>query len=224
MLRSLLLIALLLLPTAPAFSEILVTTEEYPPYNMTVRGEVVGIATALVRAMFARAGIPYRIEVLPWNRAYQEALATPDSCVYSTTETGERKPLFEWVGPLVTNDWVLFARSDARPLTRLEEVGDKIVGGYSGDAAALYLAARGYKVDAAREDGLNPAKLINGRIDYWVSGSELGPYLARQQGIADIRPVLTFKTVALSLACNRGTDPQVLARLRQALAGLKRKE
>lgn len=206
-----------------AHAQLLLTTEEYPPFNMTVEGVVTGSATALVRRSFERAGIPYRIEMLPWQRAYGMALAQPDVCVYSTTETDERKPLFEWIGPLVTNDWALFARAGASlPITRLEDAKGRRIGGYQGDATALFLQSNGFEVDAAPSDELNPAKLVSGRIDLWATGSELGPYLARRQGIDNIEQVLVFKEVVLSLACNKATDPAALARLRAALADIKR--
>lgn len=224
MIRACLLAGCAVLAPVAAQADILLTTEEYPPFNLTQDGKVVGIATDLVRAMFDKAGVAYKIDVLPWNRAYQTALIQKDTCVYSTTETPERKTLFEWVGPLVRNDWVLFAKADnAAPLKNLEEARGKSIGGYGGDAIAVYLEKDGYKVDAAPRDELNLPKLAAGRIDYWASGSELGPYLAKLQGMADqIKPVLTFNTTVLSLACNKDTDPAVLAKLRAALESVRK--
>jgi polar amino acid transport system substrate-binding protein len=206
-----------------AGAQTLVTTEEYPPFNMTEQGEVVGVSTALVRRMFERAGLAYRIQMLPWQRAYALALAQPGTCVYSTTETDERKPLFEWVGPLVVNSWTLFARADtALTIGRLEDARGHRIGGYQGDATAVFLQGQGYDVDAAPSDDLNPAKLMAGRIDLWATGSELGPYLARHQGITAIKPLFAFKDVVLSLACNRATEAQTLDGLRAALAAERR--
>lgn len=214
--------AALALVTTPAAADIRVTTEEYPPFNMSQNGVVVGLATDLVRGMFEKAGEKYSIEVLPWQRAYQMALDTKDTCVYSTTETEERRNLFEWVGPLVANNWVLFARPGSTiELTSLEGAKGLRIGGYQGDATAIFLEKNGFTVEAVPRDELNAAKLANGRIDLWATGSELGPFLAAQQGIKNLRPVLTFKETKMSLACNKSTDPAVLAKLRAALAELK---
>jgi len=207
-----------MLVVAVEAAEFRITTEEYPPFNMTQQGVVVGIATDLVRAIFEKAGIRQTIEVLPWNRAYNDAINTPNTCVYSTTETEERKPLFKWVGPIASNNWVLFARSDREiRVEKLEDVKNLTIGGYSGDAAALFLKQGGYKVDEAGRDQLNPAKLVNGRIDLWATGSELGPLLASEQGIKDIKPVFTFRETRMSLACNKNSDPAALEALRAAL-------
>lgn len=209
--------ALMLFIVHPASADVLVTTEEYPPFNMNSDGQIIGIATDLVRATFEKAAVPYKIEMYPWQRAYAMALENKDTCVYSTTETDERRDKFEWVGPMVSNDWVLFARADrAKPLLSLDDAGKNTIGGYTGDAIAVFLESKGFKVDAAPRDELNPAKLVNGRIDYWATGLALGKFLADKQGINDIVPVLTFKKSVMSLACNKQTDSAVLAKLRSA--------
>lgn len=211
--------------SAPVYAaDFLITTEEYPPYNMTYNGEITGIATDLVKAMFDKAGVAYKIDMLPWNRAIHLAQTQKNVCVYSTTETEERKPLFAWVGPLAENNWVLFGRADAGAVSALEEVRGKTIGGYSGDALSLFLEKEGYKIEAAPRDDLNVPKLINGRLDYWATGSELGPYLAQQQGAAGaIKPLLTFKKTVLSLACHPDSDPADLTKLRAALAAIRGK-
>lgn len=208
-----------------AAADFVLTTEEYPPFNMTYQGEVTGIATDLVRAVFAKAGVAYKIEMLPWNRAISMAQSDKNTCVYSTTETEERKDKFAWVGPLVENNWVLFGRADSPlVLTRLEDARGKTIGGYSGDAISLYLEKEGYKIDAASRDDLNLPKLLNGRIDLWATGSELGVFLAQQQGAAGaIKPLLTFRRTAMSLACQKDSDPAALEKLRAALAEIRKR-
>jgi polar amino acid transport system substrate-binding protein len=222
MFRKLFCAAGLALLAQPALADILVTTEEYPPFNMSDHGEITGTATALVKTMFEKAGIPYHIQSLPWQRAYNMALADKDTCVYSTTVTEERQTLFEWVGPLVHNNWVLFARADRAPPANLEAAKGQVIGGYNGDAITLFLQNQGYTVDVAPRDDVNPSKLLNGRLDYWATGSELGAFEARAQGITGIKPVLTFKEAVMALACNKATDPVVLDKLRAALADIRR--
>lgn len=74
--------AALLVAAAPvsASAEFLLTTEEYPPFNMTFQGRITGLSTDLVRAMFDKAGIAYKIEMLPWNRAIHLAQTQKDTC------------------------------------------------------------------------------------------------------------------------------------------------
>lgn len=199
-------------------ADIRLVTEEYPPFNMTYNGKITGLATELVEATFQKAGISYSLELLPWARAYSMAETTPGTCVYSTTETPERKDKFLWVGPLVSNDWVLMGRAEGGPsVSKLEDAKSHTIGGYNGDAIAVFLEQQGYKVELSPRDDLNPAKLANGRIDFWATGSESGPYLAQQMGVKGLKTVTSFKSTVMSLACNKGTDPAIIAKLRTSL-------
>lgn len=213
-----------LFSAAPSMADVTLTTEEYPPFNMTYNGQITGISTDLVKAMFEKAGVAFHIEMLPWNRAYQMALGQADTCVYSTTMTPERKDLFQWVGPLVNNDWVLFgAAAGNLSLSKLDDARDMVIGGYTGDAISIYLEKAGYRVENAPRDELNVPKLVNGRIELWATGSALGPFLAQQQGVGGaIKPLLTFKTTEMGLACNKGMAPDVLEKLRAALAEVRK--
>ena len=85
------------LSTWAAAGPLRVVTEEWPPYNHTENGEVVGLATDAVRAVLDRAGIDYTIECLPWARAYGLALNDPNVLIYSILKVGDREPLFKWV-------------------------------------------------------------------------------------------------------------------------------
>lgn len=210
------------LPTGSRAADIALVTEEYPPFNMTFNGSVTGLATEKVFAMFKEAEVTYTLQMLPWARAYNMALNQPNTCVFSTTETPERKPLFAWVGPLVDNDWVLIGREgDTYGVTTLEEAKAFKIGGYIGDATAEYMTSQGFSVDLAPNDALNAQKLANGRIAFWATGHRSGLFLADKQGVMGLAPVLTIKSVVMSLACNKATNPEVIDRLRKALASLE---
>ena len=75
-------------------------------------GEITGISTEIVREIFKRNKLDYSISLLPWNRAYSMAAETPNLGVFSTTRTPEREPLFKWVSPLTSNNWVFLSKKD----------------------------------------------------------------------------------------------------------------
>lgn len=207
---------------ALAAAPITITTEDYPPYNYTADGKITGLSTEIVQEVMKRAGLEYKIENLPWKRAYGMALEQADTCVYSTTMTDERKPLFKWVGPLATNDWTFFAMEDTSiALTSLEDAKAYNIGGYQGDALADFLQKQGFKVETAPQDAINPKKLAGKRIDLWATGSSLGPYLAKQEGVSGLKPLLSFNSAILSLACNKGMEDEVLAKMQGALDAMK---
>lgn len=218
-------VAALLLSGVPAAAQITLTTEEYPPFNMTEEGRVVGFATDTVRAIFKTAGVDHTITVMPWQRAYALALKQPDTCVYSTTMTEDRLPLFEWIGPLVRNNWVLLAAPGSSiTLDTLDDARPYIIGGYAGDAVSEHLQSRGFHVEIVLRDEMNLMKLINDRIHLWATGALLGAHIAQRHGVSGLRTVLTFREATMALACNKRTQPDLLHRLRAALDHLNSRD
>ena len=208
------------LPPAPLY----ITTEYSPPTSMLDGERVIGSATDKVRAALERSAVAYTIELLPWKRAYAAALARPDACVYSTTRTPERERLFKWVGPTDEGAWVLLGRADRQyQLRTLEDARGLRIGTYNGDARDEYLRARGFKVDPAPNDMINPRKLLMNRIDLWAAGFRPGSAVLELNGWSgSIVPVLTFNRVKLYLACNRAVPDATIARLNDALETMGR--
>lgn len=201
------------------------TTEDYPPYNMSTDGgkTVIGLSTEIVTEAAKRATVPISIGLYPWERAYSMAQGSADTCVYSTTRTPQREKLFKWVGPLVNNDWVLYARDDIKQIpAKLEDAKNAKIAGYRGDAIAVFLKDSGYKVEETTNDSQNPEKLKAGRVDFWATGKQLGAHLAKSKGITGIKPVLTFKETQMSLACNLGVADATIGKLNDALAAMKK--
>ncbi|HEY0063136.1 MAG TPA: transporter substrate-binding domain-containing protein [Telluria sp.] len=210
-------------PMAPPLP-LYITTEYSPPTSMQEGERVIGSATDKVREALARSGIAYSIELLPWKRAYAAALSRPDSCVYSTTRTPERERLFKWVGPTDEGEWVLLGRADRQyKLNTLEDARKLRIGTYHGDARDEYLRARGFNVDPAPNDMINPRKLLMNRIDVWAAGIRRGSAVLELNGWSDtIVPVLTFNRVKLYLACNPGVPDATISRLNEALEAMLR--
>ena len=187
-------------------------------------GRVTGSATDKVREALARAATPYTIEMLPWKRAYSNALGRPDGCVYSTTRTPERERLFKWVGPTDEGEWVLLGRAGhGYHFETLDDARKLRIGTYNGDARDAYLRARGFQVDPAPNDSINPRKLMLKRIDLWAAGLRRGsPYLEKNGYGGRIVPVFTFNRVKLYLACNLAVPDATIAKLNAALEGMAR--
>jgi len=210
---------------APAVgARLYITTEQSGTSSMLDNGRVVGVATDKVREAMQRAGVAHTIDLLPWKRAYAAALQRPDACVYSTTRTPERERLFKWAGPTDVGQWVLMGRADrAWNLDSLEQARKLRIGTYNGDARDQFLRERGFQVDAAPNDLMNPRKLMLGRIDLWaasVRSSEA--VLARHGWDKQIVPVLVFNRIEVYLACNRAVPDAIIDRLNLAFAEIVR--
>ena len=182
------------------------TTESYPPYNYLnpETRQVEGVSVDIVRELMARARQAYSITLLPWQRAISLAQQQSHTCVFSMSRTPERETRYAWIGPLVANDWTLFARSDRLlQLNELEDARPFRIGSYQGDAIVQYLRDRQFSVDVAVRDESNPRKLLAQHIDLWATGRLIGLHLLQQQQISGIVPVLTFHRTEMYLACNR---------------------
>jgi polar amino acid transport system substrate-binding protein len=211
-------------PPAQSEPRLYLTTEQAPPYSVREGERVIGIGADTVREIMGRANIEHTIELLPWKRAYTAALERSDACVFSTTRTPEREPLFKWIGPIGEADWVLMGRADRKlHLNSLEDARNYRIGTYNGDARDQYLRARGFKVDPAPNDLLNLRKLMADRIDLWAASIRRGGAALARMGYADkVVPVFVFNRIRVYLACNRGVPDAMTARMETAYESMAR--
>ncbi len=211
--------------TAALAEKIQIATEEYPPFNMSIDGRIVGISTEMVHELFQRTGVEYEIALYPWKRAFETAKTRPDHAVYSTTRSADREDHFKWVGPLVLQEWVFFAK-EGRDLniSKLADVKDYRIGGYQGDALAEFLqqSDASLTLDLTSDDELNAKKLSAGRIDLWAVGDRKGAYIAKQLGLSDLENVFTFKAGSeMYLAFNLQTPDALIDQLQATLRKMR---
>ncbi|WP_370867343.1 substrate-binding periplasmic protein [Atopomonas sediminilitoris] len=207
-------------------AKIILSTENFPPYNMATNGKnfaredsVEGIAVEVVQEMFKRAGVEYFMALrFPWDRVYKMALEKPNHGVFSTARTPEREGEFKWVGPIGPDDWVLLASADSTlTINSLEEAKAYTIGAYKGDAIEEFLLQQGIEPKSSFNDKTNVEKLSKGQIDLWATGDPAGRYLAKQQGVTNLKTVLRFNQAELWLALNKQTDDAIVAKLQAAL-------
>ena len=173
----------------------------------------------------ASAGLPIArrdIRSLPWARGYQMARKGPGVMLFSMTRTEERGPQFKWVGPLASISWVLLAPADSSlQLTGLEQARSLRIGAYKNDAVSQHLERLGLAPINSLRDQENIGKLLKGQIDVWATADPVGPYLAKQEGVTGLKPVLRFNEARLFLALNRATPDEVVERLQRALDAMR---
>ncbi|MBV8465930.1 MAG: transporter substrate-binding domain-containing protein [Burkholderiales bacterium] len=219
------LLALLLVAASAraAEPELHLLTEQNPPFNMLVDGKVVGVATDKVRAMLERSGIRYDIELLPWKRAMEIAGQQGNACVYAAARRPEREARFKWVGPLAYDLWAFFGRSDRNyKLDKLDDAHAYTIGTYNGDVRDSFLRAKGFEVETAMDDEMNPRKLMAGRIGLWAASKTRGEDMLVKAGLdQQISALFTFYKADLYLACNLQVDDALISRLGEALGKMK---
>jgi len=214
-----------MLTAAATAAPLQITTEHSPPSSMRSEdGVIIGRATDKIRELMARTGTDYRIEQLPWKRAYLMAQTQEHTCVYSTSRTPEREALFKWVGPTDEAEWQFWGRADHKfKLDTLEDARTLRIGTYIGDARDEYLRSRGFTVDAVSNDLVNPQKLLLNRIDLWAVGTRNGSAGPGQFDWSDkVVPLMVFHRVKVYLACHPSVPDELIDRLNASLADMRR--
>ncbi len=208
-------------------------TEQFPPYNMSSDGkhfahkatQIDGLCTEIIKNMMALTSIKYRIKLRNWSFGIDRVKRNKNHGLYCTVKNDERSDIFEWVGPLTSIRWTLFAHPESSiTLKTVAQAKSKnyVIGGYKGDVMTNYLIKQGYNVSVINNDQTNPRRLELGQIDLWVTDELAGPYKAADTTeMTDMKKVISFKTTPMYLALNKETDPEITAELQRVIGVMR---
>ena len=215
------------LAEAPRFK---LMTENFPPFNFSINNknfehneaDIRGLCTEIVQEVFKNDEISYKLKLRQWDYAYGYAQKKPNRGVFCTTRTESREPLFKWVGPLASNDWVIFGLDSFSGNIRTEsDLKQYKIGAYKGDVRSEYMKGQGMNISELTDDRLNPERLEEGMIDLWIASSFTGPRLAKEAGVNNLKRIFIVKEAQLYLALHPGTDDQWVNKLNEELRKLK---
>jgi len=211
-LKSSLLCCLVVVPAISHAETIKLLIQEFAPFTHTdiKTGEIQGALTEKVQEILKRAGDNYNIGSTSLARGLQSTLNDDNTCLFGFRRTPERENSFKWVGPLVTDNWVLYGRkTDNRLLKNFEDAKPYSIGSYKNAATGLQLHEQGYKIEFSNQDEDNPRLLVNGRLDYWIVSESHGMVIAQQQGFGhEIARAIKWKSIELNMLCNVRMDKQ----------------
>ena len=210
-LRSLVFLSLV---SSPALAQPLsLLAEDNYPNNFLVDGNLKGRSVDVLRETFKRADVPFTMNVLPWARAYDTALKSDGSCVFSTAHTAERDASFKWIEPLNTIEMMVVASPNHLvSVKNNDDLHHYTIGTYLGDYRESVLKSMGMRIESVTDDALNAEKLRRGRIDLWATDKA---HLSELKN--EFLPVYTFYKVDLALARNKNIDSNTADRLQKAL-------
>ncbi|MCQ4289227.1 transporter substrate-binding domain-containing protein [Pseudomonas stutzeri] len=218
---------------ASAGADIIVVTEELPPYNMTVDGKLTGMATEVVQAVLDEVGEQAHIQSMPWARAYDIALNSENVLIYSIARTPQREALFKWVGVIAPTRWHLFSLPGKQfHLKNLDDARRYQIATVKQDVGEEYLLDRGFVIgqnlQSSNKYEHNYKKLKAGRVDLWISNDLNAHYLVRQaSGNPDETAVAQLElddlggADGLCMAFSQSTSDEVVERFREALAKVR---
>ena len=199
-------------------------TEEYPPYNHWEDNKVVGTSTELVRDVIERLkGEIFfdEIELVPWARAYDEALNTKNNAVYTIARTKEREELFRWICPVACAEVGIIARKiNSIRIDELEDLKGLRVGVVREDVGHQMLRKRlpEYEFDISNSSESNLLKLQQGRIDVFVYDTNVFGSMLEIMGLKpdEFEAVHVLGKMPFCVAFNVDTDEVVLQKFRTA--------
>ncbi|MCG8633469.1 MAG: transporter substrate-binding domain-containing protein [Desulfobacterales bacterium] len=187
----------LMIPPGVQAGWILVTHDNYPPYNFVDEtGTPAGLDTELVLAVMDYLGQGYDIKFVPWKRVVQMTEKYTADIAFQFKPTEERREKYLLVGPLRTGKTVFAVRKDS-PLSKFETLADLTpytIGvnlGYSyGDEFdnADYLK----KDTGAKTNAQLIKKLIRKRADVIIGDQCTLAYAARKQAIYEQIRILSI--------------------------------
>lgn len=217
---------------AQTVNDLVLVTEEYPPFNFAVDGKEQGIATDTLLEMLKIVGAHQTrddIGSLPWARGYNAALKIKDVVLFSTTRTAAREELFKWVGPIIRSEIVLFARKDRHlTLDSIEQINQKKlqVGAVLNDVGEQTLLELGVKrklISRYNKGIYLPEMLQKKRIDLLAYGKLVTLWNLKSLGYnpENFEVVYSLKQADYYYALNKQTDDQIIQKLQTALDQMK---
>lgn len=153
--------------------DVIVYTENYPPFNyLNDQGGVDGLATEKVKQVLDTAGLSYDIRMVPWSRAMQQVQSQPNALIYTITRTPERERKFHWLVPFAPSNFHIFMRADDNRTVTEEALR---AGKFTGSCVSTDLTC-----ELLRELGLPKDKIFP------ISKQVIGDFLMVSAGRADI--------------------------------------
>lgn len=221
---------LFVVKTATAF-DLKVVTENWPPYNYQLNGEVAGLGSEIVTSVLTKAKIPVNIAIYPWARAYLMATQEPDILIYTIGRTPERENLFKWVGKIAPRKMYLFKLKSRKDISlhSLDDARRYTIGLVRNSASHLSLKSQGFenngKLALVIEDVQNLKMLLSGRIEL-MAGNELAlAYMARMHNLQYSnleRCILLSDKGHYYFALSKKTDQHVYVALTEAYEVLEK--
>jgi len=210
-------------PIQAKTTEIKVVTEDTFPIQYLENGKVLGPATDLVKAVLAEANINYTIEVLPWARAYNEALTKPNILIYSLARTTQREALFQWIGSLMDLDYYLVGLESLKlpEFVTLEYLQTLSIGVIRNSATEQHLMSLGFKnLYTVSKPSQSINMLKSKRIDLFPTNYASFQFscLYLKENCLDIKPIYQLDQLSTSLyfALSNQTNPQLVNKIKTA--------
>lgn len=202
-------------------------TEEYPPLNFIEGEKITGQAAEVVEELIKRSEMRADIRLVNWEEGYQAVLKNPDTALFSTSMTPQRKEHLQWVGPIAVLDTNLYALKGSGTDIKILDDAKRV--GKIATVADYYteqiLKKEGFtNLERCPSEEAALQKLLQGEVDLFVTNNTAMPALLKKAGasINDVQSAFTVSTDMTYIAFSRSTPPDLVARWQEKLDEMKR--
>ena len=213
-----------MLPQNALAEKMRVLTEPLAPVHFLQDGEIQGIATDIVRAIFDEVNLKPEFQIYPWNRAYEMALQDKNCFIYTINRTSERESLFKWIGPILYKNVHLYKKRgrDDVAIESLEDVRQYTTAVILGHSLTTTLLDRGFREGS--ELIITPHKkaqmkvFLKGRADL-ITGNQFTIFDAlRSEGytLEHVEPAFFVSSGGYYLAANPEISDNLVKELNKA--------
>lgn len=225
-LRLLALCTLLLSGSAIAQTLALYCEEDRPLQFYGADGKLTGFTVEIVQEIQKRIGNRDKIQVVPWARGLDKINNYPNTLLFSMARTPEREEAYQWIGPIMSNIYGLYAKADSK--LRINSIDEAkrldLIGVYRNDIRDQTLTRLGFtNLDRASSNISSFKKLMMGRITAYTD-SKLGvESLAIASGYkpSDVKLIFELFKGELYIAASKNTDKQIVDQWNLALEQMK---
>ena len=216
------LVILSILATGGAAAET-VTLEYFnlPPFSYVADGRPAGPALALAGAITTGLDVTLRPEPVPIRRLNFEAGKAP-VIVAAIIRTAPREDLYQWIGRLCADSFVMATRAPNPAVDTLEEARKlKLIAVVSGASNETFLRDRGFtNLDVAASIELEVRRLAEGHDDAWFAprSGVLQAWKAAGYDPAQLRFGLPIAPMEFWMAASKSVPETLVETLRARFA------
>ena len=202
-------------------------TESFPPFSyMGADGSITGQSTEVVDEIINRTGQGATMELKDFSQAYDLTLIGPYTALYSTARNPLRENKFQWVGPIGSWEYTIYAKAGSNlSLASLEAA--KTAGNICvvrGDARHQFLLENNFSnIVTEEEDGLCAQRLAAGNISLWFGSSSSFAGIVEAAGLKQtgFKVLLSLPAGDMYIAFNKKVPASLVAEWQSALDAMK---
>jgi ABC-type amino acid transport substrate-binding protein len=215
------------LNTADYPGKLQIYTEDYPPLTfLNSFGEISGFGADIVYEIMHRENIYEDITLTAWGNAYNMALHNPNFCLFTMDRTPIREDLFQWVGPIGTNDTYFYLKqgSDITISSIEEAMNLDAVATVSSWFSHQHLESLGFtNLVPFAEPGAAVDAMMDEQVDAFVCTSITIADILRANGYAfsDVIPEFVLMSSDFYISFSNGTSEDIVNQWQQTLDAMQ---